>query len=116
MTDQQIDLTRSLTAWGSQDFDAVIKYEIEQLDASLLPLQQGLSASSYVSDSGIQVMIVKASESDEEITVKTGIFYTGIIAGCNCADDPSPVDEVNEYCEVNFVINRETGLTRIDCP
>lgn len=114
MTNHQINLSRSLSAWGSQGFNAVIKHEIEQLDASLLPLQQGLAASSYVSDSGIQVMIVKASESVKEITVKTGIFYTGIIAGCNCADDPSPVDEINEYCEVNFVINRETGLARID--
>ena len=47
------------------------------------------------------------------ILVKAGIFYTGIIAGCSCADDPTPLDEQNEYCELELNINKETAETTI---
>jgi len=43
------------------------------------------------------------------IRVKAGIFYTGVIAGCSCADDPTPIDEQNEYCVVQFDIDRTTA-------
>ena len=39
----------------------------------------------------------------------TGIFYTGVVAGCSCADDPTPVEEQHEYCEVLIEINRATA-------
>jgi hypothetical protein len=45
--------------------------------------------------------------------VKAGIFYTGVIAGCSCADDPTPVDELNEYCVVQFDIDRMTAETTV---
>ena len=43
-------------------------------------------------------MLLSASEDAGLLRVKAGIFYTGIIAGCSCADDPTPIDELNEYC------------------
>ncbi len=43
------------------------------------------------------------------VRVKAGIFYKGVIAGCNCADDPSPIDEQNEHCVVQFLIDRLTA-------
>ena len=43
-------LPKSLGAWGTPGFGDILKQEIEQLDAGLLPLQQGLSLSSYVTE------------------------------------------------------------------
>jgi len=37
-----IQLTKALHAWGTPDFEAVLKQEIAQLGADYLPLQQGL--------------------------------------------------------------------------
>lgn len=54
-------------------------------------------------------MILGVTEEPECIRVRAGIFYTGVIAGCNCADDPSPIDEQNEYCVIQFVIDRTTA-------
>ena len=108
-----IRLTKSLSAWGGGDFKAVLKSEIEQIDAELLPLQEGLTTSSYALDSNIHVMIMDASEINDAIRVKVGIFYTGVIAGCSCADDPTPVNEENEYCEVELVIEKPSAKTRI---
>jgi hypothetical protein len=104
-----IRLAGALSARGTPGFADILKREIEQLDADLLPLQQGLSASSHVTDSPRQVMILAIAEEAGVIRVRAGIFYSGIIAGCSCADDPTPVDEQNEYCEVQFEINKQTA-------
>ena len=102
-------LKKSLNAWGKAEFEQTLKGEIEQLNHSLLPLQDGLSLSSYVSPTPIKTTILKITDSSEYITIKVGIFYTGIIAGCSCADDPTPLDEQNEYCEIEDKINKKTA-------
>ena len=108
-----IKLPNSLSAWGTPGFKDVLKQEIEQLDAECLPLQQGLSVSSYVTDRPFQAMIISVSEAAGLIRVKAGFFYTGVIAGCSCADDPTPVDEMNEYCVAQLDIDRVTGETAV---
>ena len=108
-----IRLTESLRAWGTPDFETVLKHEIEQLDAGQLPLQAGLARSSHVHDAPFSVMIIGVSEDATHLRVRAGIFYSGIIAGCNCADDPTPVDAQAEYCVVRFDIDRQTGNTAV---
>lgn len=107
-------LINTLQAWGKNDFKNVLKDEIQKLEPALLPLQKGLSHSSYVSDKPFSVTILNISESNEFISVKAGIFYTGIIAGCSCADDPTPQDEQNEYCEIQFSIDKTSAETKFD--
>lgn len=108
-----IRLSKSLNAWGTPDFNGTLKLEVEQLDGGQLPLQQGLSFSSVALDSRIEAMVLNVSEDAEAIRAKVGIFYAGIIAGCNCADDPTPVDEQNEYCEVLLSIDKASAETKI---
>jgi len=38
------------------------------------------------------------------MSINIGVFYHSLIAGCNCADDPTPVDKINEYLTLNIVI------------
>jgi hypothetical protein len=104
-----IRLTKTLNAWGTSAFEDILKAEIDQLDADLLPLQQGLSISSHVTDSPHKVIIIRVADDEGCIHIKAGIFYSGIIAGCSCADDPTPIDEQNEYCEVQIEINKKTA-------
>ncbi len=108
-----IRLSKALDAWGTPDFQDILKQEIEQLDAGRLPLQQGLSTGSYALDNKLSVMILNVSEDAGVIHARAGIFYTGIIAGCSCADDPTPVDENAEYCEVQLDINKATAETTV---
>jgi hypothetical protein len=100
-------------AWGSPEFSDTLKLEIGQLDAAHLPLQQGLSNSSVVTERPFQPMILNVHEEPGLIQVKLGVFYTGVVAGCNCADDPSPVDEQNEYCVLQLAIDRLTADTTV---
>jgi hypothetical protein len=104
-----IRLTQTIHAFGTPEFKAVVKNEIQNISPALLPLQQGLSVSSYVGASPFSVIILNVNEEANTILVKAGIFYTGIIAGCSCSDDPSPTDEQTEYCELQFAINKKTA-------
>lgn len=103
-----IRLDRSLNAWKTPSFREILKNEIEGLGAGMLPLQQGLTQGSYAGDE-FKVMIISVLSGAGMISVKAGIFYSSTIPGCNCADDPTPVDEQNEYCELQFDINMENG-------
>jgi len=108
-----IRLDKTLRAWGTPDFEAILKQEIAQLGSDLLPLQQGLSTGNYVTDSPITVAINRISEMENIIRVKAGIFYQGVIGGCSCADDPTPTGETNEYCEVQLDIDKTTSVATI---
>lgn len=104
-----IQLSKSLNAWGTPDFKAILKAEIEHMGAEQLPLQQGLSTSSYALDDKLNALIISVSEEAHSIRAKVGIFYTGIIAGCSCVDDPTPVEEQLEHCVVQLDINKKTA-------
>jgi hypothetical protein len=99
-------LGSALQLWGSERFEAKVKQALKDLPHHELPLQQALQHSSQVSDEPIQVMFLDAVEFIGYNKVRVGVFYSGIIAGCNCADDPTPVDTVSEYCTLELVIDR----------
>lgn len=105
-----ISLANALVAWNTPDFARELKHEIERLPARALPLQAGLSASSYVLEqNAITAMVIDAREHGTCIRAKVGIFFSGILGGCACADDPTPVNENSEYCVLQFDIDRATG-------
>ena len=108
-----IQLSKALNAWGTSEFKAVLKLEIARLGVAELPLQQGLSTSSYASTEPITAMIINVAEMEKIIRVKAGIFYRGVIGGCSCVDDPTPANENNEYCEVHLDIDKGTAATSV---
>jgi hypothetical protein len=104
-----IRLPESLNAWSTPEFNAVLKREVEALTVDQLPLQRGLSFSSYVIDDKRSARIISVADAANVIRAKIGVFYHGIIAGCNCADDLTPIEALNEYCELWFNIHKRTG-------
>jgi hypothetical protein len=108
-----IVLSKSLAAWTTPAFTSVLKAEIEGLDGNLLPLQQGLARTSYAITEGFSAIIINVTELNDVIRAKVGLSYRGIIPGCSCADDPTPIDEVPEYCVAQFDIDRKTAETTV---
>ncbi len=105
-----IRLTRTLDAWGKPDFNAVFKQDIEQLDARELPLQHASNDGRRIS----AVVIGAADDSDSDlIHAKAGIFYDAMPGFSSCEDESGPADEQNEYCELQFDINKKTAETAI---
>lgn len=108
-----IHLPQSVRAWNSSRFKDVLKQEIEQLGSRQLPLQQGVSTTSYALDGPFQVMVISVTDASGFIEAKLGVFFSGIIAGCSCADDPTPVEPQNEYCEMRLSIDKTTGQAAV---
>ena len=107
------NLSESLNAWHSDTFNQTLNHEICALNPDLLPLQEGLQHSSYAIADNLSVMVLSAAENDNNLQIKIGLFYSGVIAGCNCADDPTPVDEITEYCDALVIINKQTAEATI---
>ncbi len=105
-------LEQALRAWGTPDFEAVLKREIAQC-AGQLPLQQGMSSGSHMTDAPATVMINRVIELPGAIRVHAGIFYRSVLIGCSCADDPTPISENNEYCEVQLDIDKASAATTV---
>ncbi len=107
-------LSKALAAWGTEDFQAVFKQEVQDLGTGALPLQAGMAYSSHVSGDEMTVVVLAVEETPTALQVRTGIFYAGVIAGSCCADDPSPVCEQPEYCELRFDIDKASaGATAV---
>ena len=103
----------ALSAWNTSTFNETLKHEIEQMNADSLPLQLGLSQGNYTNGANLGVIVMNVSDEVDFIRAKTGIFYTSIISGCSCADDPTPISELTEYCEVVFDIDKTTAETTV---
>jgi len=104
-----IIFNKSLTAWSKPEFELTFKQELRDLDTAILPLQAALSQSNQVSDIAIDPVILRSSETESAIQIRVGIFYIGVIAGSCCADDPTPMCEQLEYCEILCVIDKVTA-------
>lgn len=109
----RLSLPKSAKAWNSAKFEDILVKEISSLGLKYLPLQQGLTSSSVALDHALKMMVLSKQEKENCATINMGAFYTGIIAGCNCADDPTPMDEVNEYCEIIVCIDLKNGQSTI---
>jgi len=83
------------------------------MDAELLPLQQGLTIGNYAISDRLTVMINGISVAEDHIRVTAGIFYKSVICGCSCTDDPTPVNENDEYCVVRLDIDKTTAATSV---
>jgi hypothetical protein len=107
-----LKLDKSLRAWGTPDFEAILKQEVAD-GAQHLPLQQGLASCNYVADAPITLLVQRVAETEKLIRIKAGIFYQGIIGGCSCTDDPTPASEITEYCVVQLDIDKATAATAV---
>lgn len=98
-----------MASWPNDDFAAILKLELAELGHDWLPLQSALRYASHVSDEAVSYSILSMNEVAADIVVKLGLFFKGVVAGCSCADDPSPDTETNEYCVVELKINNQTA-------
>jgi hypothetical protein len=110
-------LTRSAATWNSPAFRRALIDEVQGLGPDhpvLRPLlQAGLAQTSAVADAPLGVQVLRSHERAGRVQAHLGVIYAGIIAGCSCADDPSPVDTVTEHCELLLDIDLATGRASV---
>ena len=86
--------------------EKVLKRELEGLPSGTLPLHRCTSRGGYVDDSAISATVIKVEQGVDRVRCKVGIFFTEIITGCGCGDDPFPE---NTYCELMISIDKSTA-------
>lgn len=79
---------------------------MENLEASVLPLDKGTTQGGLVDDSNISATIINFTEEEGYIQAKVGVFFNEIIGGCSCGDDPL---SENAYCEIQVSIDKATA-------
>lgn len=109
---QTLRMPQALAAWGTDAFNDTVTRELAAIDHQLLPLQQLLQYGSNVVDRP-SFMILGCSADGEVIRVRTGVFFRSVLAGCSCADDPTPMDTHEEYGEFEVWIDRLSGVARL---
>ncbi len=108
-----IRLEHSLQAWPSPGFEATVKKELLAVAGHSLPLQQGLRQGSHALEGTVAPVLLGAEQHGDVIRLRLGLHYQSIIAGCSCADDPTPQDTLSEYCVIQLDIDRATAAATI---
>ena len=100
---------KSLQHWQTPAFTATLQAELMAMNPELLPLQQGLRNGSFALPEKRAFTLIAAEETPGLIRLRLGLYYSSIIAGCSCADDPTPLDELPEYCVLQVLIDKATA-------
>lgn len=107
-----IHLPDAARAWGTAGFADALKRELSA-QAAALPLQQAVAATSVALDGGVEIMLIAARAEEGCIVARVGVFFSGIVAGCGCADDPTPLEAQPEYCELALTIDRTSAAAGV---
>ena len=106
-------LPRTLAAWSGPQREAVLKQELEQLDPGLLPLRAAMAQGNQVAAEPVRVLVLDTGEEgDAYYGARVGLLFASLIGGCQCADDPSPLEALPEYAELQIRIDRLTGAAQ----
>ncbi|HER20523.1 MAG TPA: hypothetical protein ENO14_05725 [Chromatiales bacterium] len=92
---------------------AVFKEELALLSPDALPLQQGMAHGNVAVGESLSAMIIATELTEDSCRIHAGLFFGSLIAGCACHNDPTPMTEQSEYCEVMFDIERPGGDARV---
>jgi len=93
----------------AESFKQRLAAALKALPGGSLPLHTGCEQGGLVDDSNISASVLSVEQDKDRFLARVGIFFTEIVGGCNCNDDPL---EVNAYCVLEVTINRCDGLAR----
>ena len=99
-------LPHSLRDWNSELFPDTLKREIEGLQTGSLPLMHGVSQGGVPDETSVSVSLLKMSEDPKRIQVDLGVFFTEVLAGCNCGEEPMAMQG---YCEMELSIDKSSA-------
>jgi len=105
-----ISLAQCLEAVDSTDFGDCLARALKALPAGSLPLQGGCDQGGLVDDRDISASVLSVDQTKDCVTARVGVFFTEIVGGCNCNDDPL---EANAYCVLEVAIDRTDGATEL---
>ena len=101
-----LNLHDALAFRNTREFSMQLKRAIEALDAGHLPLHQCVNQGGHVDASNMAVTVLNVTEVQDDIRARIGVFFTEVVGGCSCGDEPF---EQPVYCELGVTIDRQSG-------
>ena len=80
------------------------------MPSGTLPLQARGMQNGLVDDADLSLTILQCLETREGLKIKAGVFFSEIIGGCSCGDEPAAE---NAYCEIWVCIQKKTAEASI---
>jgi len=81
---------------------------LESLPVDALPLIECTTQGGYIDAQSMGVSVLKMTPLEHDWQATVGVFFTEVVGGCNCADEPY---RVNGYGEFILTIHRQTAET-----
>jgi hypothetical protein len=100
------ELRDALHAWGTDLFAKTLKREIEALPPGSLPLDRATAHGGRVDDGAVVATVTAAADAGTHLEARVGIFFSEVIAGCSCGDEPFSQPG---YCEIEVRIDKATA-------
>ena len=100
-------LAQPLPAPGTEEFDQALLAALHSVKPADLSLERALRQGSAVLDEPISWTLLGRENNPGRILIRAGVFFTSQIAGCSCADDPTPADILNEFSEAIIEIDSD---------
>ena len=96
----------ALQVADGEAFASTLRQEIADLPAGALPLEAALTQGGRIADGEIAVSLLGVSEDAAAIYARVGIFFTEVVGGCSCGDDPFTE---SGYCRMQLRIDKATA-------
>lgn len=101
----ECDINEFLKASGSE-LRSSLQSALARLPFDALPFTQCCERGGMVEREGWSIDLLNAERADSRIVARLGLFFTEVVGGCNCHDDPV---RYNEYRVLELVIDCPTG-------
>lgn len=103
-------LANAALPWDGDAFARALKQEIESLPPATLPLSSGLTQGGQIDDIRRTAMVLQAQDEGEFAVGRVGVFFTEVVGGCSCGDEPM---DVNAWCELLVSFDKRTAVAHI---
>ena len=103
-------IDRCLAAQDTADLEYGLGELIDALPPGELPLQSCCTQGGIVDETERTISLLSVQHTDESIQARIGVFFTEVVGGCNCHDDPV---RHHAYCVVQIRINRRDANIEI---
>jgi hypothetical protein len=83
-----------------------LRAALRELDTEALPQRLCCERGGIIKPESWSIDVLEAQRQDGTVSVRLGLFFTEIVGGCNCHDDPA---NYNEYRSLRLTIACPSG-------
>lgn len=88
-----------------------IAVAFRDIPAGNLPLQGCCDQGGAIDDGTVEISVVSVRADEQQICAELNVFFTEVVGGCNCSDDPVGYPMC---CRMRLHIDRATAESRLE--